>query len=557
MNSTQSYSDDDIQSNQNSDCSMISTSSYNSNIYLSHTVDGTVIKQPEIFIGELESDFDLSFNQKQINDVENDIQGQNDNMNIEQYISSDAIITEDDLIKNCVKHNQLIVVLFQYLTIEMIFIISSLIRCKFIKQSNLISRFTLFTIYQSIIKMETNPDIHILDFASCLLNDCYKDTTPFFFPRLRSVNKCNTMQSLFRKFGCIYSFTGHQLNTNYISYFLFKLKEFQLWHLLFKNSPLAHYVKLFLPFTCNNIKDSFIHSMKLHEFRNYVTSIRIKSKRLERVFSSLWFRYHITNEYTTGLQVYQDKDDIIDYLQNNYAYYIWMRWIDWKSFFIGGDAILSALIDLHPSQNSHINIFSFELGLYDFYDKMTEFQMTLRKHDIRHHLYQLSDSIFTFILMLHRGSRINVPQGVEFKLVTIQFLWTCKMTSISQTILNFSLGAGQIAFQPYPVNRIHFTDAFLYFLKSSQCIVYKPDVNRIRRYQDKGINNYLFKSKTDLLINKHNVILGSPDYLKIQLNDNEPVYVNFNKRSFLTNHCVNKNQNLDDNNLLKKFISSI
>ena len=557
MDSTESYSADDTESNSHSDCSMTSTSSYNSNIHISHTIHGTIIKQPEIFIGELESNCHMSLNRQQINDIENDFQEQDGNINIESYISPDTISTNSDLIKNCIKHNQLIIVLFQYLSIEMILLISRLMRYEFIKQSHLISRYTLVTIYQSIIKMQTNPDIHILDFASCLLNDCYKNTTPFIFPRLRGISKCNTMQSLFSKFGCIYSFTSHQKDTNYTSYFFFKLKKFQVWHLLFKNSPLAHYIKLFLPFAYNNIKDDFIHSLKLHEFRNYIRSIKTQSNKLETVFSSLWFRHHITNEYTTTSQLYQDKDEILDYLQTNYAYYIWMRWIDWRSFLICGNAMLSALIDLQPSQNSCIDIFSFGLGLYDFYDKITEFQMTLRKYDIRYHICHLNDYMFTFILMLHRGLGTNVPDGLQFKLVKMQFIWTCKMASISQIMLNFDLGAVQVALQPYPVNRIHFTDAFLYFLKNSQCIVYKPNVNKIKLYQDKGITNFLFKSKTDLLIHKHNVALASPNYFKIQLNENEPVYVNLNDQSFSTNHGDIENQNTDDNNLLAKFISLI
>ena len=130
------------------------------------------------------------------------------------------------------------------------------------------------------------------------------------------------------------------------------------------------------------------------------------------------------------------------------------------------------------------------------------------------------------------------------------------MANIARTISSFDLGASQIAFKPYPINRIYFTDSCLYFLTTNKCLVYNTIVHRINKYVKKGIYNYLFKSTNDLPANCKPVKLCATDYLKLQLNDDDPfVLCKHPYYEFTSGHNQFKNKNIDNKNVFNKFMN--
>ena len=229
-------------------------------------------------------------------------------------------------------------------------------------------------------------------------------------------------------------------------------------------------------------------------------------------------------------------------------------------FFIAGGSVISAIIDSKKSNNSDVDIFCNGLSLNEFSIAIKKFQSKLIKHRIGHHMTFLNESIFTFVLFCKETD----DDYTDYTIVRLQFIWTCKMSTVTETLLSFDLVAAQIAFKPYPVNHIYFTDACLYFLKTHKCIVYNAINYRIKKYEEKGINNFLFKSTKDLpvnCINKRNIInnrTDSKNFIKLQINDDHSFFLSrFSYFESPSGHNQFINKNIDKRNLLNKFISSI
>ena len=527
---------DDVYSENESDCSMISRSATTS-ICLRDSCYN-----------------DTSLDEQKINDIKDYMDSNNDIVNLDSMI--DGVETDDDLIKVCVKNELLSVIIYQYLSIKHIFVLFFITGFESIQKSKAVSRLSLFEIFRRILTMEANPSAYIHRFASRILKGCVHGIKhPFYFEQASL--ECVTIKSLFNKnISCEADIDNDSFlkRINYVTYFLFKLQSFQNWHLVFNNTPLCHHLKLFLSFAHNNISNEFIHETNIYKLDDYIKLRNTESKHLHKKFASLWVKYNVTTEDNHKQPYYQNECNFFDYFDAFYDVYIWIKSIDWRYFFIAGGSVASALLDLEPSVDSDVNIFCNGLTLSEFSNKITEIQANMRESGIGYQLYHLNKQNVLFILI------ISLPDG--FKMVKLHFLWICEMLTIAQTLLSFDLGVVQVAFQPYPINKIYFTDSFLYFIKTSQCIVYNTIVERIKKYEDKGIINFLFKSEEDLPVH-HNHIkkynkINKRYHIKIQINDTEPFYLSrFAWYKDIICHSPFRCGNIDQKNLFKLFVLSI
>ena len=475
------------------------------------------------------------------------------------------IKTDNDLIRRCFENELLTIWICQFLSIKAISVILMYFNnsriLKIIKESWLLSRIFLSEIIQRVVKIRTNPDNNILEFAKILSKDCVNGIKhPFDFintPLLKYLEKCVTIGTMFKHIKCYFNINGGELpQINYTTYVFFQLQEFELWNYLFQNQPLVHYVKLFLPFTHCNISETFIHVVSIHELKKFIyTKIKnINSIYLEEIFSRLWVIYN-PKGYINHQLMCNGKVEFYEYLCVNYKFRIWSKFVDWQSFFIAGGSIISALTSLSSSNNSDIDIFSIGLSLNDFIIKLNRFQSNLTKTNVVFQVNQFNKSMVTFILI------INVDE-FEYDTIKIQFIWTCSKATIAKTLSSFDLGATQIGFRPHPFNNMYITDACLYFLIKGQCIVYNTIIPRIKKYEQKGISVFLMKSHDDLpdqcISRRRNKPSSLRNYVKIQINDDEPLFLSrFSYYEFTTGHCVFRSKNIDYNNIFDTFLSTI
>ena len=470
-----------------------------------------------------------------------------------------SIKTNDDLIRICLKNNFFIPLVYQWLSIEIITLISSILNNQqSITASNILSTSTLHEVIDKMIEIRMHPDDYILQFASHILQSCVNSCRiPFYFPHI-SRCKCISIQKLFKNTPCYFNAHDSKLRRiNYTTYILFQLKEFKLWYSIFKNTPLYHYVNLFLPFIHVNISEQLIHSVKTSQFKHYVQSINIKSQYLEDVFVNLWVKSSHIYKCNDITQECSDEETFFTYFARIYHCYHWMKLVDWDFFFIAGGSVISAIIGSEQCDNSDVDIFSVAINLNQFSFAIKKFQKKLIRHRIRHNMIFLNESIFTFILVCKKRNN-------EYTTIRLQFIWTCKINTLPQTLLSFDLAASQIAFKPYPTNQLYFTDAFLYFLKTDKCLVYNMNIHRINKYQKKGVKNFLFKSKKDLPDNNSIKTINSDHqknpkhYMKLQINDCEPFFLSrFSYHELPSGHNLFQNKNIDKDNLLNKFLSLI
>ena len=478
---------------------------------------------------------------------------------IDSNYSQHIINTDNDLIRICLKNNFFIPLIYQWLPIELIVLISSILNNHGnIKKSNVVCISTLCDVFHRMIEIRMNPENHIWQYAAQTLHNCVNGIIhPFSFPRI-SHTTCISLQKLFKNTKCYFNIHDSKLRRiNYTTYILFQLNEFKLWHSIYKNTPLCHYVNLFLPFTRFNIPEQLIHSVKTFEFKQYIQSINTKSQYLEEIFSNLWVKSSHKHQCRDITQQCNDEDTFFAYFAGIYDCYHWIKFINWDSFFIAGGSVISAIIDSEQCDNSDVDIFSIGLNLNQFSFAIKKFQSELIRHRIGHHTIFLNESIFTFILVCKKPNE-------EYTIVRLQFIWTCKMATVAQTLSSFDLAASQIAFKPYPVNQIYFTDAFLYFLKTDKCLVYNTNIYRIDKYQGKGVKNFLFKSRKDLPDNRITKSINtehkrnSKHYMKLQINDNQPFFLSrFSYHGLPSGHNLFSNKNNDKCNLLNEFLSSI
>ena len=427
---------------------------------------------------------------------------------------------EYDLIKRCMVNELLIILVCEYLPFDYIYLLLSIMEnVKIIMNSYLLAKSTLFEMVNDGCKISNGLSI---------ANDSK------FINSLKFKNA--------HAGAAMSSFSILNINYNF-----FNCQTFGLWCETFKNRPLPHYIKLFSPFA-SNIKgvDKLIHNVEIHEFKKYVNTINVYSKRLNEIFLDTWLGYVPESEY-----VIQLEDDIFNYFRNYYYIRFWMKFIDWDNFFIACGAVISAVASLNIKQNeTSVDIFSIGLNLDDFIDAVKRFQANLIKRDVPYQIYQCNKRMITFVLMI-RKSRYEKNR---YDMIRIQFFWTDDRT-LAETLLSFDLGACQIAYKPHPINRLYFTDSCLYFLKTSQCLVYTYAKNRIKKYKNKGVCNFLLKSRWDhhCYINDR-VEWGGDGYerthdLKVKLNDNEPFIVSRWKRYGIVDYSYGC--------LIKKFISCI
>ena len=144
---------DDVYSENESDCSMISRSATTS-ICLRDSCYN-----------------DTSLDEQKINDIKDYMDSNNDIVNLDSMI--DGVETDDDLIKVCVKNELLSVIIYQYLSIKHIFVLFFITGFESIQKSKAVSRLSLFEIFRRILKMEANPSAYIHRFASRILKGVY------------------------------------------------------------------------------------------------------------------------------------------------------------------------------------------------------------------------------------------------------------------------------------------------------------------------------------------------------------------------------------------------
>ena len=487
-----------------------------------------------------------------INEI--DIQLTSNEMKNQDLFDSNQEITDDDLIRISLTNKLLMPFIYQWLSIErIILILSFLNNHDIIQNSNIIAKSTLYEVFDNLCEIKSNPKDHTLEFASYILHDCINAIRqPFDFGSIHP-RKCISIKKLFQHTSCYFeTYTRNLQRICYTTYILFQLKEYKLWYSIFKHTSLSFYINLFLPFTHTNIPQKMIHEVKISDFYNYIESINTKSNHLEKIFSDLWLQHNIDVDHHHDEQEYNDEDTFFTYFSIHYGIYNWFRYINWECFFIAGGSVISAIINSPPSSNADIDIFCEGLNLNAFSFEIKKFQTKLMKRRIAHQMIFLHESMFTFILMCKK------PYSDEDQCIRLQFIWTCQMANIARTISSFDLAASQIAFKPFPVNCIYFTDACLYFLITSECLVYNTNIHRINKYVKKGIYNFLFKSINDLPINCKPIKLDSTDYLKLQLNDDDPfVLAKHPYYEFTSGHNQFRNKNIDNKNMFNRFINQL
>lgn len=486
------------------------------------------------------------------------------------------ITSDDDLCRNALKIDYLLIIICQYLSIEQIsFIVMYLNKYAVIAQSSLLIRSIILGLYEEIQEIKKQPDLYLQKISSQVLNKCVNGVTlPFRYPYpsklccvplSKVIRNCNGV-SFNDGFGDGIRATSYDdltmQQTNYSDYIFFQTKSCSLLNVIFADHPIRHYLNLFLPFAPIAIPNTFIHTIQDCDLIDYIEGINTTSRELDAIFLKLWRSMKKGNKnIISDIKIVQDSK-LWDGLNNNFSFHIWMKFIDWTYFIVAGGSIFSILTNaINDVNDADIDIFSVGCCNEKFFDLILHFQIMLRKEKIAHQMNQMNAFVITFVLFSNGENPVSLAR--------IQFIWTCETATIAQILSSFDLAASQVALRPTkwhplrlkPEAEIYLTDSFLYLLDTGKCIVYNASMKRIEKYEKKGINYFLIsgcgwaKLKREKWIESH--AKPRTRSIKIQINDETPFFLA--KLPYYDEehkgHCYFKNRNVDLEKLFDIFMS--
>lgn len=450
------------------------------------------------------------------------------------------INTDDDLFYHCFNKEYIALFICEFLTIEEIWSYNQIkMKHNILAKSAIISRVTLYSMIK-LFNQEVDwfKPYNEKDCVKLMINSRKHPRVMYW--KCISIEKCLKKQRI-----CI----DKSVCQNGYFYQLFRTPSFDLWNTLFKNNPVSHYIKLYLPFTQTKIEDHLIHKCHVTKFGKYIKSLNMFSNKLDLKFLNLWNLHSLSRDNENNdLKIYDRLN--MDYLHVNYFFKRWYWCIDWDNFFIAGGSIFGALTNCTFSSSSDIDIFSIGISEVDFFNYMLEFQSKLREANINYQMNSFNDHIITFLLL-----------GRNFQ-IKIQFIWTCQMASIAQILLSFDLAVSQVAYKPDLgcIGQLYFTDSFLYYIKTKKCIVYNNNsLNRMKKYLKKGVKKFLVLD--NIATGRKEISFHEKDkYIKVTINDDEPIFLS--KTSYYEDeslgHAMFRNKNYDYKAIqLKLFLQSI
>ena len=361
----------------------------------------------------------------------------------------------------------------------------------------------------------------------------------------------------------------------YFMYQLFKTISFEKFNEIFKNNPVCHYLKLHLPYTDNVIPDEYIFKVHHKELCSMIESCNFNSNSLKCYHNNNWISFSVYCEYnlpcirsTIEEEIPIHGKCIPDYLENVYSFSKWQRTINWNVFFLSGDCIVNSLVPGHKFiESRNIDIFSLNLSSNEYQEEINDIFTNLQREEILFNMTRVHPKITTFILIIN-----------DYIHIKIQFVYTCKYSTIATFLSKHALGVSQIAYRPN-TGDVLFTDAFLYWVKTSHCLIFNScklnqrKKNRslffslILNHLSKGIKQYQIPYSCgviDLFVSKFQAY-----YTKVKSNDDksktglcitingERHFVNLQSDRSDASCGIIGGMNPDELNLLSNFIKFI
>ena len=302
--------------------------------------------------------------------------------------------------------------------------------------------------------------------------------------------QCTTIQQITPDFDR----RKHRMLTNrsYYIYQLFKSPMFIKYCHIFKYNALCQYIQLYIPFANNGVSDKYLYRYSIDQFKSVVDKINIISLGVSKIHEKLWqsfsikFRYNSASIYPfISSEINYNPNQIIDCFKVMYSFELWRRYIDWKHFYIAGDAVtLSLLVTDAITDNIGVDIFALNLTYEQYWENIMQFITNLvngRKYFQMNSMDSGSVVIYIFI------------HGRQLTPIRLRFVYTCKHANIMQTLSGFNLASTQVCLRPQNME-LSCTASFIYFLKTSKCLVYN--------LRGEHITEFILSSKLERLI-KH------------------------------------------------------
>ena len=294
----------------------------------------------------------------------------------------------------------------------------------------------------------------------------------------------------------------------YYMYQLFKLPVFNRYTHIFRHNAICHYVQLYIPFANNGVSDNYLYNYTINDFKNVIGTINITSSTLSNLHSKLWQAISIKFIYNRPdigpfipLNIRYDPEQIIKCFNSLYHFAIWRNYINWKHFYIAGDAVTFALIlNDNLMCNPGIDFFSYQLTYEQYCDEIMQLLTKLTKDNMYYQTSSINDG--TIVIYISTKGRQTTP-------IRLRFIYTCKYASIMNILSRFDLGSVQVGIRP-ELKTLFCTASFIYFLKTSKCLVYNLDekngsgkllsgkLERIINHKKNGITNFELPRAIDI-----------------------------------------------------------
>lgn len=269
---------------------------------------------------------------------------------------------------------------------------------------------------------------------------------------------------------------------------------------LFKNSVLVQRLQILEPTLFHQV--SVLHNM--------YAALKTKPADATKVLGAFWKRICITStplpdmlrmtykvtEIKTGVRTFNinSKQVFLYNLEQYYLFELIKYYVNWKAgFFVAGGAILTSLIaEIQHTTRSDLDIFAFGMGSDEFDNHIEIFELNL-----------MNDSVsFTFKRSSFGTRTIELGVGV-----TIQFIFICKVETISSILNGFDHSILGVAYLPDKntlvctnafLKSLDFGHSFIYTANNNKRILFLSLIQRLRKYARKNLKHFIVPTSVDL-----------------------------------------------------------